>query len=338
MICRNMVVCASLLLAGCSTHKSTQALVRDPPATRAFPMIAGAGGLPEFFDCLRANDAVVLSAHRGGPVPGFPENALETMDHTVSQVPAILEIDVERTADGVLVLMHDPELERTTTGQGKVGEMKLADLSNLRLVDNQAAPTDFLIPTLDAALAWSKGRAMLVLDRKGATTYEDLVAATMEHEAFGRVLFATYSLDDAIHVSRLAGDAMIVTPLEDLEDVKTLSEAGLDLEHILYWGGTEVPAPDFYAALAEMKIESAFAPLGWWTGSWDSRISMLGDDTLYLRITRGVQLVATDRVREVAAVLPGVPRAEVCVGRPPTHGDSVSQKPTSSDSLSDRTG
>ena len=27
-------------------------------------------------------------------------------------------------------------------------------------------------------------------------------------------------------------------------------------------------------------VEAAFAPLGWWTGSWDSRIRMLGDDTL----------------------------------------------------------
>lgn len=308
---------ATLLFAGCSTSQIAQEQALDQFTVQAFSLVSASGSMPNFFDCLRENEALILSAHRGGPVPGFPENAIETMAKTVSEIPALLEIDVERTADGVLVLMHDATLERTTTGKGKVGEKTLEELGGLRLVDNDGLETEFHIPTLGEALEWSEGRTMLALDRKGATAFEELVAATKAHDAFDRVLFATYSLDDAIRVHRLAPEAMIVAPLVGLEDAKTLEDAGVDLAQILHWGGTEVPTPSFYAALADIGVESAFAPLGWWTGSWDSRITILGDDTLYLPITRGVHLVATDRAREVARVLPGVFKAQLCVAANP---------------------
>ena len=36
----------------------------------------------------------LISAHRGGPVPGYPENALETFDYQISKQPLIIECDV----------------------------------------------------------------------------------------------------------------------------------------------------------------------------------------------------------------------------------------------------
>ncbi|KCZ86521.1 glycerophosphodiester phosphodiesterase family protein [Hyphomonas jannaschiana] len=307
-------VSAAALLAGCATAPPATA---DAPAaaeaiSETFLLVADAGGMPVFFNCLRQQDAILISAHRGGPVPGYPENALETFQHTVSEIPALLEIDVQKSADGVMVLMHDDTLERTSTGEGEASHLTLAELQALTLKDNEGNATSFRIPTLDAVLDWSEGRAMFALDRKGTTTYEDLVNAVAEHDAFGRVMFATYSLDDAALVAGLSQKAMIVTPVEKLEDLQTLRVSGVNLANVLSWGGTEVPRPDFYAELEAKGVESAFATLGWWTGSWDSRIDMLNDDTLYRRITRGARLLATDRGREVAKVLPGLSAAKAC--------------------------
>lgn len=304
---RTALLCAALLAACTSVENAPAAL----PQT--FALVPADDDLPGFFDCLRREEAMILSAHRGGPVPGFPENALETFAHTLSEVPALLEVDVQKTADGQLVLMHDDTLARTAGSEGEVRSMTRAELSKLTLLDNDGTQTPFRIPTLADTLAWSKGRTLLALDRKAETTYADLVEAVRQQDAFSRVVFATYSLEDAVLVSQLAPEAMIVTPVEALEDLDTLEAAGVDLAHILSWGGTEVPRPDFYAELAGRGVEAAFAPLGWWTGSWDSRIRILGDDTLYRRITSGVRLVATDRVREVAAVHPEVWRAKACV-------------------------
>nr|WP_321509986.1 glycerophosphodiester phosphodiesterase family protein [uncultured Hyphomonas sp.] len=307
-------VSAAALLAGCATAPPA---IADAPAageviSETFPLVADAGGMPGFFNCLRQQDAILISAHRGGPVPGYPENALETFQHTVSEIPALLEIDVQKSADGVMILMHDDTLERTSTGEGEASDLTLAELQALTLKDNEGNATSFRIPTLDAVLDWSEGRAMFALDRKGTTTYEDLVNAVAAHDAFDRVMFATYSLDDAALVAGLSQKAMIVTPVEKLEDLQTLRVSGVNLANVLSWGGTEVPRPDFYAELEAKGVESAFATLGWWTGSWDSRIDMLDDDTLYRRITRGARLLATDRGREVAKVLPGLSAAKAC--------------------------
>ena len=108
---------------------------------------------------------------------------------------------------------------------------------------------------------------------------------------------------------------MIVTPIESLEDLETLRTGGVDADHVISWTGTEIPRPALYETLAREGVESAFATLGWWTGSWDSRIRMLEDDTLYLKVTEGAHLIATDRHFEVAAVLPGVAKLPQCSAR-----------------------
>lgn len=306
---RFMIPLTAVALAGCATEPA--AMPVSAPVT-PFSLVAPEGNLSAFFDCVRENDAVILSGHRGAAVPGYPENAIETFENTLGEIPALLEIDVQKSRDGVLVLMHDDTLARTTTGSGEVRNMTISELKSLNLVDEDGDVTDFRIPTLEEALSWGEGRTILALDRKADTTYQDLVDVVAAREAFGRVVFATYSLEDAAHVALIAPEAMIVTPIEKPEDLDTLRATGVDLSHVISWGGTEVPDPELYAQLAAQGVESAFAPLGSWTGSWDNRIRMLGDDTLYRRITQGVHLVATDRAREVAAVLPGVARAEVC--------------------------
>lgn len=310
-----ILVSLGALCAACATP--TTGVTPAPSSRLALrPLVAKAeGGLPGFFDCVRENEAVVISAHRGGAAPGYPENAIETFTNTTAQLPALLEIDIQRSSDGVLVLMHDETLDRTSTGEGPVAERSFAELQKLKLVDNDGKETAFSIPTLEDTLIWSEGRTLLALDRKDPISYEDIMRLVEKHGAFDRVIFATYSLDDAIKVAKLSPRAMIVTPVESLADLEILRAGGVSLDHVISWTGTEVPRPELYAALAGEGVESAFATLGWWTGSWDSRIRMLEDDTLYLKVTKGAHLIATDRHLEVARVLPGVKRVDRCSAR-----------------------
>src|SRR5690606_23891146 len=107
-----------------------------------------------------------VSAHRGGPRKGFPENCIATFENTLTHGPAILEIDPRYTRDGHIVLMHDPTLDRTTSGTGKVADHTLAEIRALRLKDTEGNLTDFGVPTLDEALQWAKGKTVLVIDAK----------------------------------------------------------------------------------------------------------------------------------------------------------------------------
>lgn len=120
--------------------------------------------LSAFFDCLRESGRTIVAAHRGGPSSGFPENAVSTFENTLRQVPAILEIDIVRTRDGVLVLMHDETVDRTTTGTGRISDLTLSQLQTLRLEDRDGLALDVGVPTLREVLDWSAGKAM---DRYG---------------------------------------------------------------------------------------------------------------------------------------------------------------------------
>ena len=98
----------------------------------------------------------MVSAHRGGPYPGFPENSLEAFANVLSYTPAIIELDVAMTKDSVLVLMHDDDLDRTTNGKGLVIESTYAEIQALFLEDMEGNLTEFKVPTLNDRF-WNPG-------------------------------------------------------------------------------------------------------------------------------------------------------------------------------------
>ena len=77
----------------------------------------------------RSTNSVLVVAHRGD-WRNFPENSLEGIENAIKMGVDIVELDVQRTQDGVLILMHDETLNRTTTGKGKVSEVTMDYISN----------------------------------------------------------------------------------------------------------------------------------------------------------------------------------------------------------------
>jgi glycerophosphoryl diester phosphodiesterase len=69
-------------------------------------------------------------AHRGGAGLA-PENTLEAFRKAVALGCQVLELDVQCTRDGVLVVAHDPTLERCTNGTGRIDALDLATLQTL---------------------------------------------------------------------------------------------------------------------------------------------------------------------------------------------------------------
>ncbi|MEU3183930.1 glycerophosphodiester phosphodiesterase family protein [Streptomyces sp. NPDC006923] len=116
----------------------------------------------------RPGAAVMVVAHRGY-WRGAPENSLRAIDLAVRKGAEVVEIDVQRTKDGHLVLMHDTSVDRTTDGTGNVADLTLAQIKALRLRaglgGSQAVLTDDRVPTLDEVLAAVKNRAMINLDK-----------------------------------------------------------------------------------------------------------------------------------------------------------------------------
>ncbi len=190
------------------------------------------GELNGFFDCLEASGAAIVSAHRGGPYPGYPENALETMQALLSEVPAIMEIDVATSADGVLYLNHDDTLDRTTTGEGRADALSWDELSKLRLEDNDGRLTPYAPTRFEDALEWAKGRTILQIDFKRTTRYEDVAAEIRRQQAEGRIILIATSVASAEKLHRLLPGAMISLPLDTQSELNGAVAAGIPDDRI----------------------------------------------------------------------------------------------------------
>jgi glycerophosphoryl diester phosphodiesterase len=286
-------IAVALALGACATGDD----VYWPEAGLA-PADAGA-----FVGCLRLTQSTVVSAHRGGYGPGLAENAIGTFEASVTRAPVMLETDVRITADGVLVLMHDETVDRTTTGTGTVSAMSAADFTALALTDNAGTPTGETAPTLASALAWAQGRAILQLDIKRGVPFPAVVEAVRRAGAQNRVIVIVYSIEDAALVHRLDPTLMLSVSIDEEADVAGLRAAGVDLSRVIAFTGTRQPNPALYDALWAEGIEVIFGTLGG-VGSFDERFSAPGQEVGYVDLQRmGVQIIASDRAFTAFAAL-----------------------------------
>jgi glycerophosphoryl diester phosphodiesterase len=294
-----ILVITGLALAACAERTRDAALAADPPGWRT----SVATDLNAFFDCLAAAKASLVSAHRGGPKPGFPENAIETFAETLKSAPAILETDIATSADGVLFLHHDDTLARTTTGEGDTATMTWDEIATLKLEDARGAPTAFSPARLDDALAWAEGRAILALDIKRSTRYEDVATAVVRAGAERRVFLIAYTAGQAEKLHRLLPETMISLNLASQSDLNRAVASGVPADRLIAFAGLEAVDPRLYGTFAGQGVEIAFGTLGG-RESIDAEIAAAGDDGLYAELSEaGVDVIATDRPAAAARAL-----------------------------------
>lgn len=158
------------------------ALAGAAPVTARGPAVSVAArfGDPAMPVLVVAHRACHNPAPRHGMATSNPENALAGIERCIALGVDVAEVDIRRTRDGYLVLMHDETVDRTTDGHGKVADFSLAEIRALRLRENEGgagAPlTGLHVPTLDEALVAANGRILLNLDVQ-AGLYVETVAA-----------------------------------------------------------------------------------------------------------------------------------------------------------------
>ncbi len=290
---------ATLALAACDFEVFGTKIGAGSEESSATGAVAPSN-LSAFFDCLRESGGAIVAAHRGGPRPGYAENAIPTFERTVAAAPALLEIDIARTRDDALVLMHDDTVDRTTNGSGAVRDLTLAQFQALRLQDEDGRTLDAHPPTLRPALAWAEGRAVLELDVKRGVSFEDVVYEVRAAGALGRVVFITYSDDAAVRVHALAPEMMLSVSIDNPGDLDALAARGVDLTRVLAWTGTDEPNAALNVALAQRGVEAMFGTLGHPEHSWDGRFAREGRDQYAAFADAGLVVIATDRPIEAS--------------------------------------
>jgi len=135
----------------------------------------------------------VVVAHRGASSLA-PENTLAAIRKAAELGSAMVEFDVRQTKDGVVVLMHDANLRRTTNGKGRVKDADRIELSGLDAGHwFDASFSGEPIPTLDEALAALGPKMVAAIEIKsGRTVVPRVHEAIDRHDVAGRVVLFSF--------------------------------------------------------------------------------------------------------------------------------------------------
>lgn len=232
-----------------------------------------------------ADTAVVIIAHRGFALVS-PENTLPAIARAIDLGADAVEIDVMLTRDGVPVVMHDHDVDRTTNGRGLVATMLAADVRQLDACSwfgRGWAPCQ--VPTLDEALALAAARGgRLLLDLKGRFTHEQLAALVRQVNAAGmheRAMIIDFSYDHLLSVR--ATDP--TTPVGFLADTRVAAErlTALGGASALY---AKWLLPDASARAHVASLRDRGVPLGAWT-----IVSQADGEAM---VARGARRIITD--------------------------------------------
>jgi glycerophosphoryl diester phosphodiesterase len=156
----------------------------------------------------------LVVAHRGASATE-PENTLAAFDAALSAGADAVELDVRLTADGVAVVLHDPDVSASTDGSGLIHEMSLAEVKRLDASGGRGPRQE--VPTLAEALGVIADRGGVDLEIKNLpgepafdSPQEAILEATLEElEASahpGPVLISSFNWLTIERSKQLASD------------------------------------------------------------------------------------------------------------------------------------
>jgi len=153
--------------------------------------VTGTAQVKETLASLMGTEPVIV-AHRGASSLA-PENTMAAVYKALELGIPWVEIDVHRTRDSVLVILHDETLDRTTNGKGEVARKRLNELAELD-AGSWFGP-EFAgepIPTLEEVLLACKDKAVVLIELKGARTEKLTVELVRELDMTDQVIIQSF--------------------------------------------------------------------------------------------------------------------------------------------------
>ena len=245
------IISLAALLTACSTGQPKEETVAEQ---HFYTDIQNFDDLRNYF-AYRGDSSVIISGHRGGMDDGYPENCIESFEHTLTMMPSFFEIDPRLTSDSVIVLMHDKNIDRTTTGKGNVGDYTYAELQEMKLVDRKGNITEARIPTLDQCIEWSKGKTVLNLDIKDVPI--EIMSRFISERKPANVIYTVWNPEQMLRICELDPNAAFSIWCRSQKDYDAYVAAGVPWERVMlaYVGGTmKDEEHGYYNALHEKGI------------------------------------------------------------------------------------
>jgi glycerophosphoryl diester phosphodiesterase len=189
---------------------------------------------------------ILRIGHRGA-AGHAPENTLAAIRAGISRGVDFIELDVQRTRDGQLVIIHDHSVDRTTNGTGFVSDLSWNQLHALDAGVGES------IPSLEAALAAIDGRAGAMLEVKASGLGPAIYQAVQSAGFTSPVLYASFLHAEILAIHTLDPHAKTMALIEGLP----ISGAAFALEARATHAGISLDSatPDFVAALHRADLQ-----------------------------------------------------------------------------------
>lgn len=134
----------------------------------------------------------MLIAHRGFS-GRYPENTIRSFKEALKLPVDAVEFDVRRTKDGVLVVIHDETVDRTTNGKGKICDLTWNEIQKLDAGSWKGNEfTGERIPRLEEALELINGQKVVFLEIKEPETAEQIVKTLRRLDTFSWVKIGSF--------------------------------------------------------------------------------------------------------------------------------------------------
>lgn len=223
---------------------------------------------------------VIAIAHRGDPI-GHRENTLPAFAAALGLGADMLELDLRRTGDGAIVVLHDQSLLRLWEVDASVGDLSLAEVARLGRGEER-------IPTLRQVLDAVPPEVELMVD----FTRREVVAGGLDQalsaDALDRCLFVTGNVEALRLLRGLSGRARIGLTWIDGADppLGLLDELGAECWNPMFSLVT--------AAAVEAVHQTGRAVSTWTVDTRDDMARVVAD---------GVDAVVSNRVAELVDFL-----------------------------------
>jgi glycerophosphoryl diester phosphodiesterase len=126
------------------------------------------------------HDDIAVTAHRGASLRA-PENTLAAFREAAEAGADYVELDVQRTRDGHIVVIHDGDLMRLAGDPRKVRDLTLAELQALDVGSRRgAAYAGERVPTLEEVIGFARGRLLLNVELKYNVPDAELAPAVVD--------------------------------------------------------------------------------------------------------------------------------------------------------------
>lgn len=159
-------------------------------------------------------------AHRGWHVGGGPENTLAGFVRAVDEGFSYLEFDVHASADSVAVVHHDPTLDRTTDGTGRISALDSREIAGARVGGTDPVP---LLADVLAALP----EVRCTIEMKSAAAVDVTLPVLERLDAWHRVCLGAYD-ERWLHRARRAAGPKLCTSMGQTAALGLRTRAWLD--------------------------------------------------------------------------------------------------------------